>query len=181
MRGKWFLGQKSTFLLQYLEWPLGSLEAQQSAHIESDSMWYTHSGPVLCSSPSGLVLWTTSRANRWHSSQNLDQRTQCKQSCEREREKCPTCLLPCSKVKTVSDKIICMHVLNPPLRMAGEPVTQNGYPVDRSTAVEMDLQLISSSAIVYLGFSTAILSEVWKNNSLWKNKTKTMTSLTFPT
>lgn len=45
-----------------------------------------------------------------------------------------------------------MHKLNPPLRMAGEPVTQDGNSVDRTTAIEVDLQLICSSSIVYLGF-----------------------------
>lgn len=74
---------------------------------------------------------------------------------------------------------MCMHKLNPPLRMAGEPVTQNGYSVDRTTAIEMDLQFIGSSSIVYLGFSTVTISEVLGEKKLVMKKTKT--SLTFPT
>lgn len=45
-----------------------------------------------------------------------------------------------------------MHKLNPPLGMAGEPVTQDGNSVDGTTAVEMDLQFICGSSVVYLGF-----------------------------
>lgn len=48
-------------------------------------------------------------------------------------------------------KSINLHKMNPPLGMAGESVTQYGNPVDWPTAVEMDLQLICSSSIVYLG------------------------------
>lgn len=50
----------------------------------------------------------------------------------------------------------CMHGLHPPLGVTGEPVTQDGYSVDWSTAVEMDLQLICSSSIVYLGFGQCV-------------------------
>lgn len=46
----------------------------------------------------------------------------------------------------------CKHKLNPPLWMAGEPVTEDGNSVDRTTAIKMDLQLICSSTIVYLEF-----------------------------
>lgn len=59
--------------------------------------------------------------------------------------------------------------------MAREPVTQNGNSVDRTTAIEMDLQLIGSSSIVYLGFSTVIISGVkkhTKNMLIMKKKTK---------
>lgn len=64
----------------------------------------------------------------------------------------PACLRVVFYSQTVSGSINYMHRLNPPLGMPGEPVTQDGNSVDRTTAVEMDLQLICSSSIVYLGF-----------------------------
>ena len=36
--------------------------------------------------------------------------------------------------------------------MAGEPVTQDGNTVDGTTAIEVNLQLVCGSSIVYLGF-----------------------------
>lgn len=55
---------------------------------------------------------------------------------------------------------VCLK-LNPPLGMAGEPVTQDGNSVHRTTAVEMDLQLICSSSIVHLGYvQQCVRSEV---------------------
>lgn len=48
--------------------------------------------------------------------------------------------------------------------MPGEPVAQNGDSVDGSAAVEMDLQFVCSSAVVYLGFKrkTTMRSEVYE-------------------
>lgn len=42
--------------------------------------------------------------------------------------------------------------------MPGEPVTQNGDSVDRAAAIEMDLQFVCSSAVVYLGFYRKVIS-----------------------
>lgn len=62
--------------------------------------------------------------------------------------------------RAVRQSRFCMW-LNPPLGMTGEPVTQNGDSVNGTAAVKMDLQLICSSAIVYLGFfNNVIRSEV---------------------
>lgn len=40
--------------------------------------------------------------------------------------------------------------------MAGESVTQDGNSVDGAAAIEMDLQLVCSSSIVYLGFDPTV-------------------------
>lgn len=62
--------------------------------------------------------------------------------------------------------------------MAREPVTQDSNPVDRTTAVKMDLQLICSSTIIYLERVQQRVKE-WKT---YHDKEKTDTrGLTFPT
>lgn len=45
--------------------------------------------------------------------------------------------------------------------MAREPVTQDGYSVDRTTAIEVDLQLICSGSIVYLRFIQCVRPKLW--------------------
>lgn len=60
----------------------------------------------------------------------------------------------------------CMLKLNSPFGMAGEPVAQDGHSVDGTTAIEMDLQFICCSSIIYLWFvQQCVRSEMWKKHA----------------
>lgn len=65
---------------------------------------------------------------------------------------------------TVSHKTMnCIQSL--PLRMSREPVTQDSDSVDRTTPVEMDLQLICSSSVVYLRSGHRVRSDASKEKT----------------
>ena len=48
-----------------------------------------------------------------------------------------------------------MRYVDRPFRMTGELVTENGNPVDRSTRLEMTLQLFWGSAVIDLHVKSA--------------------------
>lgn len=68
----------------------------------------------------------------------------------------------CRTITYVAQRTVCS--LNSPFGMAGEPVAEDGDSVDGTTAVEMDLQLICSGSIIYLGFCSTVC-QIWK---IWK-------------